>query len=262
MYLIFEIKMKILLSPAKSISLTDKEDYPLVTLPDFVKEAEVLVKKLKRIKPKELMTLMNISNELAEQNAERYRSWFQPVELSDCTQPCSFIFTGEVYRALDIHTFSESEIHFAQEKIRILSGLYGVLKPLDLIFPYRLEMGTKWSPDTKNKNLYEYWRSKLTKHLKQELLEDEKIINLASSEYSKVLDWKKIPNRVITPVFKEFKNGDYKIVMMYAKHARGAMARYLIQHDIKSADDLKLYNVDGYSFDDKLSSEKEWVFVR
>lgn len=254
--------MKILLSPAKSIALTNKLDYPLVTLPVFLKETELLVKKLKRLKPKELMNLMSISIELAEQNVERYRNWIRPEELSDYTQPCSFVFTGEVYRALGMHTFSEPELHQAQEQIRILSGLYGVLKPLDLIYPYRLEMGTKWSPDKKNKNLYEFWRSKLTKHLKQELLEDDTIVNLASSEYFKVLDWKKISNKVITPVFKEFKNGEYKIVMMYAKHARGAMARYLIQNNSKSADELKLYNVDGYSFDDRLSSEKEWVFVR
>ena len=254
--------MKILLSPAKSISLTNKVDFPLVTSPIFVKETEKLVKKLKRLKPKDLMTLMSISRELADQNYERYHNWIKPEVFTTITQPSSFIFTGEVYRALDVHTLSNSELITAQDRLRILSGLYGILKPLDVIYPYRLEMGTKWSPDSKNKNLYEFWKDKLTKHFKTELEKEEEIIDLASTEYSKVLDWKKISNRVITPVFKEFKNGEYKVVMMYAKHARGAMARYLLQNEISQIDELKLYNVDGYAYDDKLSTEKEWVFVR
>jgi len=254
--------MKILLSPAKSIALTNNLDFPLVTSPIFTKEAENLVKKLKRFKPKDLMTLMSISRELADQNYERFHNWVRPEEITIITQPSSFIFTGEVYRALDVHTLSNSELITAQDRIRILSGLYGILKPLDLIYPYRLEMGTKWSPDTKNKNLYDFWREKLTKQLKKELQPQEVIVDLASKEYSKVLDWKNIPNQVVTPVFKEFKNGEYKVVMMYAKHARGAMARYLIQNELNTIDELKLYAVDGYTYDDKLSTQKEWVFVR
>jgi cytoplasmic iron level regulating protein YaaA (DUF328/UPF0246 family) len=143
-----------------------------------------------------------------------------------------------------------------------LSGLYGILKPFDLISPYRLEMGTKFSPNSKSKNLYEFWSDKVTNYLLDELESDEPIINLASIEYSKVINFKRIPNLTITPIFKEFKNGKYSIVMMYAKHQRGKMARYLIDNALKSVDELKIYNLDDYSFDGKLSTEKEWVFVR
>lgn len=254
--------MKILLSPAKSINQTTKVDFPLVTLPVFSPEAEQLVKKLKRLKPGELMSLMHISEELALQNQQRYQSWKRSEVLTQDIQPCSFIFNGEVYKGLDMHTLNVKELQDAQDRIRILSGLYGILKPLDLIYPYRLEMGTKWSPDAKNTNLYSFWKEKVTSHLLSTVEKDEAIVNLASSEYAKVIDWKKITNPVVTPVFKEFKNGALKIVMMYAKHARGAMARYLIQEDLNDIEQLKLYNVDGYTFDDRSSNEKEWVFIR
>jgi cytoplasmic iron level regulating protein YaaA (DUF328/UPF0246 family) len=205
---------------------------------------------------------MHISEELAIQNYDRYQSWKRPKELTSVTQPCSFIFNGEVYKALDVCSLDPKELTYAQEHLFILSGLYGLLRPLDVIYPYRLEMGTKWSPDTKNKNLYTFWRDKLTSHLLSSINKDETIVNLASTEYSKVIDWKKITNRSITPIFKEFKNGEFKVIMMYAKHARGAMARYLIQNRMKKIEQLKLYNLDGYVYDDRLSSEREWVFVR
>ena len=148
------------------------------------------------------------------------------------------------------------------EDVRILSGLYGILKPLDLIYPYRLEMGTRFSCKEDQKNLYEFWGDKVTKALKKELQKDEVIVNLASTEYAKVIKVNLLKNKIITPIFKEFKNGQYSVVMMYAKHARGAMTRYLVEQHITDIEQLKLYDVDGYQYNDLLSSENEWVFTR
>lgn len=254
--------MKILISPAKSIALTNKDDYPLVSSPCFLNDAQKLVKNLKKLKVQELKELMNVSEDIAQLNRDRFKNWSKTVELTEHSQPCSFIFSGEVYRALDISSLNTQELLKAQEQLMILSGLYGILKPLDLIYPYRLEMGTKWSPNPDTKNLYAYWNDKLTKHLRKNLVKDEVVVDLASTEYSKVVNWKIIKNQVVVPVFKEFKNGDYKVVMMYAKHARGKMSRYLIQNNLNDIEQLKLYNQDGYTYDDKLSNEKEWVFVR
>lgn len=205
---------------------------------------------------------MHISRDLAELNKERYANWTIPIERTETVVPAAFAFNGEVYRGLDIQSLSDEELIKAQSMIRILSGMYGILKPLDLMFPYRLEMGTKWQITSKQKNLYQFWGSKLSKFLNAEMEKDEVLVNLASSEYFKAIDRKVLKAKVVTPVFKEFKNGEYKIVMMYAKHARGAMARYIVQHNIESIEDLKLYTVDGYSFDINQSNDDEWVFTR
>jgi len=146
--------------------------------------------------------------------------------------------------------------------LRILSGLYGLLKPADIILPYRLEMGTPFQVSPKETSLYSFWKTKLTKHVVHELTSDEVVINLASAEYSKAIDFKKIKNPVITPIFKEFKNGKFSTVMIFAKHARGRMSRYLIENDLNNVEDLKTYNIDNYEFDEKQSSKNEWVFVR
>ncbi|MEY4604842.1 MAG: hypothetical protein RIT43_2134 [Bacteroidota bacterium] len=249
--------MKILLSPAKSMDMTNKTNVPLVSIPKFEKEAEQLVSKLARLKPMDLSKLMSISTDLAQLNYERFQSWSSAIQA-----PCALSFTGEVYRGLQFSEFSEEEMVVAQEKIRILSGVYGILRPLDTICAYRLEMGTKWGPGKAYPTLYSYWKKKLTSSFLDELEENEVVVNLASNEYSKVLDWKKINATVLTPQFREFKNGQYKTVMMYAKHARGAMARYLVQTELKDIETLKGYNIDGYSYDDRQSSENEWVFVR
>ena len=157
---------------------------------------------------------------------------------------------------------SDEQKKIAQDRLRILSGLYGILKPADLIFPYRLEMGTSLPVSTKEKNLYAFWKEKLTKQLNKELSTDEVIINLASAEYSKAIDFKKITNQVITPTFKEFKNGKFSTVMIFAKHARGRMSRYLIENDLKDLEELKLYSIDNYEFSATQSTDNEWVFVR
>jgi uncharacterized protein len=163
---------------------------------------------------------------------------------------------------LAIEEWTEEQLLRGQQMIRILSGLYGLLKPLDLMYPYRLEMGTKWQISPAVKNLYAFWGNKIAAQLNKETTEAEVIINLASNEYFKAVDLKTLTRQVITPVFKEFKGGDYKIVMMYAKHARGAMARYIVEHNLQNPEELKGYDVDGYRFHEALSSATEWVFTR
>ena len=254
--------MKILLSPAKSLQLTDNLKAPLVTHANFLEESEKLIKKLQKFSPKKIARQMSISQDLAELNHFRFQQWVKPLEVSENIIPAIFAFNGEVYKGFDVLSLTEKELLHAQESVFILSGLYGVLRPLDLLYPYRLEMGTKWQISQSQKNLYDFWRKKLTNYLKSELAVDESIVNLASTEYSKVIDFKLLKNKVVTPVFKEFKNGDFKVVMMYAKHARGAMARHIIQNNLKEAEELKLYNVDGYTYDEKQSTETEWIFVR
>jgi len=254
--------MKILLSPAKSIDTSNTPICQEVTLPIFEKETLTLAKKLSKLNVKKIMDLMSISRDLAELNVQRYKQFEFPNCQTAEIVPAAFAFSGEVYRGLDIRTLTSDELERANRSIRILSGLYGFLKPLDLLTPYRLEMGTRWEINAKAKSLYQFWGSKPTDFLKGELEKDEAIINLASAEYFKVIDQKRLTNNIITPIFKEFKDGQYKIVMMYAKHARGAMARYIVRNDIKDSQELKLYSADGYAYAENLSSEKEWVFVR
>jgi cytoplasmic iron level regulating protein YaaA (DUF328/UPF0246 family) len=254
--------MKILLSPAKSINLNRTKSFLTFSLPQFGNETAELIQKLKKLSPKKIAELMSISRDLADLNYERFQNFIHPGEESEQLQPAIFAFSGEVYKGFEADTLTENEIIEAQNQIRILSGLYGVLKPLDLIYPYRLEMGTKFPNTKRYNNLYSFWGNKITNILEKELQENETIINLASAEYSKVIDFKHFRNPVITPVFKEFKNGSYKMVMMYAKNARGVMARYIIRNNLKNQEDLKLFNNDSYQFMENLSTENEWVFVR
>lgn len=252
--------MKILLSPAKSLDYSKTIAKPFVQEATFLKETEQLVTKLKKIKPKKFMEMMHISSDLAHLNYDRYQAWVSPIEENDQVKACIEVFNGEVYKGLDPFSWNETELIRANEQIRILSGLYGILRPLDLVYPYRLEMGTKWQITPKVKNLYAFWSDKLTKQLNAE--KPEEVLNLASTEYNKVINFKQLKAKVITPTFKDFSNGSYKVVMMYAKHARGAMANYCIKNHISSLEDLKVYNVDGYTFDAKTSNETEWNFIR
>lgn len=254
--------MKIVISPAKSLDFDRKIDTPKVTQAPFLKETEALAKKLKRMSSKELEKLMKLSTSLADLNYQRYQNWETPKKEGDWIKPALTVFTGEVFKGIDAPTFSAKDFKNAQEQLHILSGLYGILKPLDLMYPYRLEMGTKWAITPKTKNLYKFWGTKLAEYLNDEMKEGEVLINLASNEYFKAIDKKTLKARVVTPVFKELKGDQYKVIMIYAKHARGAMTRNIIQQQYKSVDDLKGYNVDGYSYNETLSSEDEWVFVR
>ena len=252
--------MKILLSPAKSIQTEGIKAEVFSEMPRFILDSEKLVKKLKKLKPKALASLMDISMDLANLNHTRFLQW--STELQEEWLPTAAIFTGEAYKGLNYNELSETNKQRGQERLRILSGLYGLLKPADLILPYRLEMGTPFQATPKETSLYSFWRPKLTKSLASELSSDEIIINLASAEYSKALDFKKLKNRVITPTFKEFKNGKFSTVMIFAKHARGSMSRYLIENNLEDIEQLKTYNVDNYEFNEAQSSENEWVFVR
>jgi len=254
--------MKVIISPAKSIKTSPLKQTDNYTISNFQKETDVLVKKLKKMSSKKIAEMMHLSDDLAELNYNRYQNWVQPKSLSEEVFPAISAFNGEVYKGIDVSTLSSEELDRLQNTLYILSGLYGVLKPLDLIFPYRLEMGTKWEITPKTKNLYQFWGHKLTDFVNSELKEGEVLINLASSEYFKALPFSKLKSKVITPHFKDFKNGKLKIVMMYAKHQRGAMARYIVKNNITDPEELKLYNVDGYSFDVNNSTETDWVFIR
>lgn len=256
--------MKILLSPAKSLDFTNQSVEVPTTTAVFLDEANVLIRKLQKLSSKKIGQLMHLSTDLADLNFERFQQWESPSVPSEHNKACVFAFFGEVYKGLDAQSLTESELERAQNQLRILSGLYGLLKPFDLLYPYRLEMGTKFQVMPTKKNLYAFWGDKIAKKLNEEMKStgEDTIINLASSEYFKAVDLKTLKARVITPVFKDFKNGEYKIVMMYAKHARGAMARYILQNEIQDPEMLKVYNVDGYTFNVNLSTENEWVFTR
>lgn len=254
--------MKVLLSPAKSIDTNTNTKVPFETTAQFLKEADHLMGKLSKLSADRLMKLMHVSNDIAELNVNRNKSWQLPTVSTDEIKPAVTVFTGEVYRGLDVQSFSDEDFAFANENLRILSGLYGLLRPLDLMYPYRLEMGTKWQITPKIKNLYAYWDDKLNKALSKELKQDEVIVNLASTEYFKAIQPKKIKHRIVTPVFKDFKNGAYKVIMMYAKNARGQMAGFIVRNKITDAEQIKNFDLNGYRFDANLSADDEWVFTR
>lgn len=256
--------LKIVISPAKSLDFSRTFEKPYTTTACFLDEADYLIKKMQKMSSKQIGELMHLSTDLADLNYNRYQNWVRPEVESEVAIPALFAFTGEVYRGIDVETLHATEIQAAQDQLRILSGLYGMLKPLDLMYPYRLEMGTKLKITPKTTNLYQYWGTKIAQKLNEELATETNpvLVNLASNEYFKAIDQKTLKARVITPVFKEFKNGKYSIVMMYAKHARGAMARYIIQQNIQDVEALKTYTVDGYSFDVNQSTDLEWVFTR
>jgi cytoplasmic iron level regulating protein YaaA (DUF328/UPF0246 family) len=254
--------MKILLSPAKSIDMSVEIPGAQFSTPIFSKEATSLANKLAKMNTREIMALMSVNENIASLNMERYQNFKLSEKSSEFVKPAAFIFSGEVYRGLEIASLDMEKLERAQNSIRILSGLYGLLKPLDLIYPYRLEMGTSWEITPKIKNLYQFWNTKIARALQAELNENEVVVNLASSEYFKVIPKNEIKNPIITPVFKEYKAGKFSTVMMYAKHARGAMARYIVESNIDNIEELKNYNVDGYRFHEALSNEREWVYTR
>ncbi len=252
--------MKIIISPAKSLDFENKANTSLYTQPEFVDRSEKLHKKLKSISKKGLSDLMNISADLARLNYERNQAWEPHFTLENSKQAI-YAFTGEVFRGIDVNTIAEEKIPVLQDKLRILSGLYGILKPLDLMQPYRLEMGTRLKVG-KSTNLYQFWGTTLAEALNSELAEEELLVNLASSEYFKALPKKALKVPMITPVFKDYKNGSYKTIMTFAKKARGLMVRYIIDHDIDTIEGLKGFNVDGYGFSEELSKDLELVFTR
>lgn len=249
-----------ILSPAKTLDFNSELAKIESTEPVFLEESVQVMKKLKALSKKKIADLMSLNKDLTELNASRYLAW-EPTFDEPNARPAMLTFSGEVYRGLNAAEFSIEQLNFAQNHLRILSGLHGSLRPLDRIRPYRLEMGTSLSIGRK-KNLYQFWQEKLTQSLNDDMLEAKTdfLINLASSEYFRAIDFAKIKGTVITPVFKDFKAGEYKIVMTWAKHARGAMARYIIKNGITDPEQLKLF--DEYHYSEPLSSPTEWVFVR
>ncbi|MDX1350053.1 MAG: peroxide stress protein YaaA [Putridiphycobacter sp.] len=254
--------MKILLSPAKSINFEISVKKNEATIPQFIPEAEYLIGKLSKLSARQIGSLMKVSNDIAELNAERFKNWQLPFT-SENSKPAADIFTGMAYQGLDFPTLSADEREFGQKTLRILSGLYGMLKPLDLIQPYRLEMGTSFKVTAKMKNLYLYWGDKIVDALNAELLPNEPVVNLASSEYFKAAKLSKIKTKVITPVFKDLnKKGEFKVVMTFAKKARGLMSRFVLEHKIENEEGLKAFDLEGYYFCSEESSRDEWVFKR
>ncbi|WP_308990495.1 peroxide stress protein YaaA [Mariniflexile litorale] len=252
--------MKLLLSPAKSLDFETKLPTTQYTQPQFLEQSERLNKLLKKKSAKSLSILMRISDALGQLNYERNQEWQLPFTVANA-RPAMYAFNGEVYRGLDAFNIAEDKIEATQNTLRIISGLYGLLKPLDLIQPYRLEMGTKF-PVGKNKNLYEFWKKAIAEALNDELEEGELLLNLASNEYFKAIDIKVLKAPVITANFKDFKNGEYKMIMTFAKQARGLMARYVIDTDAKTIDDIKGFNYQGYNFSEPMSTDTELTFIR
>ena len=252
--------MKIVISPAKSLNFDKELPTNIFTENIFLKDANKIHSVIKKVKPKDLSELMDISDNLAALNWQRNQSWKLPFEVTN-SRPAIYTFDGDVYGGLDIYSLPIDKIEILQEKVRILSGLYGLLKPLDLMQAYRLEMGTKLAIGM-NKNLYEFWKSKITTALNKELSKEELFLNLASNEYFSAVDVKKLKTKIITPEFKDYKNGKLKVISFFAKRARGLMVRYILDTNAETIDDLKSFDYDNYKFDANLSTATNLVFTR
>ncbi len=249
--------MKILLSPAKTLDYKTTVATTKTSKPLFEKQANTLNEILQNKTPKDLSSLMHISDKLAELNWQRNQDWDSSKEFRQAV----YAFKGAAYVGLDAYTISAEKLDYLQSNLRILSGQYGILKPFDLIKPYRLEMGTKLKT-ANHKNLYDFWDTMVTDALNEELTKDEVVINLASNEYFKVIKPQLLKTKIITPIFKNYKNGQYKVISFYAKKARGMMTRFAVDNQIENPEALKTFAIDGYGYDEKLSTDKEWVFTR
>jgi uncharacterized protein len=254
--------MLIVISPAKSLDFETPSVTSKYTMPEFLEESEKLIGRLKKMSPKQLSKLMNISNDLGELNFQRYQSWNLPFTPENAKQAI-LAFDGDVYRGLLAPTWPEETLELAQQKLRILSGLYGVLKPLDLIQPYRLEMGTKLKY-YRAKDLYAFWNPTITKKINEavEASGSNVLINLASNEYFKSIDKKKLKAEIVTPEFKDLKNGAYQMISFFAKKARGLMSRFVLENNITEVENLQAFDFEGYVFNPRLSKPGNPVFTR
>lgn len=257
--------MIVVVSPAKNLDF--KSSLPAIAeqtneQPALLKQVKELVKVCKTLSPAQLSSMMKISDKLAILNAERFSSFEFPFTPNNA-RAAMYSFNGDVYAGLDAKSLSDDAVNYAQSHLRILSGLYGVLKPLDLMQPYRLEMGTKLDVNDTS-NLYQYWGNTITENLNAALAEqgDKLLLNLASNEYFSSVKPKLLDARIVTPHFKDEKNGKFKIISFYAKKARGLMARYVLEEKINNAEDLKSFDVDGYYFEDSESNSTDLVFKR
>ncbi len=255
--------MLAILSPAKTLDF----DSPLVTdqhsAPEFTKDSAALIKTLRKLEPADIGSLMGISDKLATLNHDRYAQWSAKFDENSGARASILAFKGDVYLGLSAQTMSKQDFTWAQKRLRVLSGLHGLLRPLDRIHPYRLEMGTALA-NARGKDLYQFWGGKVTQALNETLAEQRSkvLINLASNEYYKVVQPENIDGRIVTINFKEWRREAYRFVSFSAKKARGLMARYMIDQRAEKADDLKTFNVEGYAYNEELSSEHEWIFTR
>jgi cytoplasmic iron level regulating protein YaaA (DUF328/UPF0246 family) len=254
--------MLIVISPAKKLDYDTPAKTKTATTPDYMEHSMELIQRLREFCSLDIAELMKLSLKLAELNFDRYEA-FEPECTRDNAKQAILAFKGDVYQGLDAESFSAADFKFAQQHLRILSGLYGLLRPLDLMQPYRLEMGTKLATN-RGKNLYEFWGDIITDGLNKQLgkIKSGTLVNLASNEYFKSVKPKNIAGEIITPQFKEYKNGDYKMIGIYAKRARGLMARYIIQNQLTRPEALKDFSEEGYSFNKRLSAGNSMVFTR
>ena len=254
--------MLMVISPAKTLDFDSPAKTKVATEPDFLADSQQLIDQLRALSPSDISNLMKISDKLGVLNFDRFASWHTPFDRDNAKQAL-LAFKGDVYTGLDAESFSADDFKFAQKHLRILSGLYGLLRPLDLIQPYRLEMGTKFGNE-RGANLYAFWGGQLTEAVNAQLKKSksEVLLNLASNEYFKALQPKGINAELITPVFKDWKNDQYKIISFYAKKARGLMAAYVIKNRIEDVEAIKQFDVEGYYFDPASSTAAEWVFLR
>jgi len=254
--------MLIILSPAKTLDFDEQELSLPNTLPEFIPEASQLITELKKFSTQEIASLMSLSDKLAALNASRYSSWSKSFNREN-SKAALLAFNGDVYEGLDAKSLTKKQLEFAQKNLRILSGLYGVLKPLDLMQAYRLEMGTRLQ-NKKGSDLYSFWGSKITKAIQGELANQKKpvLLNLASDEYFRVIQPKELGYPIISPIFQDEKDGKFKIISFYAKRARGLMARYVIQNTIQDPEKLKNFDLEGYQYIESLSEQIQPVFQR
>lgn len=250
------------ISPAKTLDFETTPTTNTHTQPDYLAQSQELIEVLRDYSPQQLSELMGISDKLAGLNAARYAEWSPPFNLDNAKQAAQ-AFQGDVYVGLEASTFNEKDNAFAQDHLRILSGLYGMLRPLDLIQPYRLEMGIRLA-NRAGKDLYSFWRERLTDDLREAIKQSgsHALVNLASNEYFKAIDTKRLDTRVFTPVFKDAKNGQYKIISFYAKKARGLMSAWLIRNRINDPEQLQTFDVAGYRFNAAMSQGDTLVFTR
>lgn len=253
--------MKTLISPSKTLNFNTETNCDFNTNCRLIDHTNELHKILINFSKSDLKELMSVSDKIAELNYKRFKNWEDP-SISNSSKQAIFAFKGDVYSGLDADSISENKFDFLQNNLRIISGFYGLIRPFDKILPYRLEMGTKLE-NPKGKNLYQFWGDNITDLLNQDLEEKNNyVINLASDEYFKSIVTKKLHNKIVTPQFKELKNGSYKTIAIYAKKARGLMSRFIIDNEIQDPNNLKNFNNEGYSFDSNLSDDFNYIFTR
>lgn len=254
--------MLALLSPAKTLDYDSALPTDLHTFPRLLQHSEELIQDCQKLSATEIASLMSVSEKIAQLNVARFQDWQPDFNLANARQAL-FAFKGDVYTGLDAYQLNDQQIDLAQQQLRMLSGLYGLLRPLDLMMPYRLEMGTKLR-NTRGSNLYEFWGEIITQQINMDLLDAESdlLVNLASDEYYKAVKEKQIQAQIVKPVFLDQKNGKYKVISFYAKKARGLMAHFMLEHQPQGAEDLKAFNSEGYYFDADNSTAQELVFKR